>query len=87
MTNTRSPRIHWEEYDGRGFKGFTAAQPRNGFGNNHTYWIGPINHGGPIIADVFIHRGHDWENIDVPCATIEEAKAWCEAIEATGAYR
>jgi hypothetical protein len=32
-------------------------------------------------------KKHHWEDIDVPCATIEEAKAWCEAVEATGAYR
>jgi hypothetical protein len=87
MTNTRSPRIHWEEYDGRGFKGFTAAEPRNDYGDNHIYWIGSITHGARIIADVYDHKKRDWKGIDVPCATIEEAKAWCEAVEATGAYR
>jgi hypothetical protein len=87
MTDTRSPqRITWEPYDNRGYKGFTASNPRNDYGDNHTYWIGSLGHGTPIIADVR-RKKHGWENIDVACKTMEEAKAWCEAVEATGAYR
>ena len=87
MPDTRSPCVHWEGYGGKGFKGFTESNPRNEFGDNHTYWIGSIDHRTQIIADVFNHKKCDWENIDIPFTTFEEAKAWCEAIEATGAYR
>ena len=83
MTNTRSPqRITWLGYKD-GFRGF--IKPINAFADNHKYWVGPLDPGKPIIADVW-SGGYDWHNLDIPFNTLEEAKAWCEACEATGAY-
>ena len=45
--------------------------------------------GNPILVDTrdVSTPGYHWLNLDIPFGRIEDAIKWCEACEATGAYK
>lgn len=54
----------------------------------HKYFVGHEQMGKPMIADVRPNPETNlmWEGVDIPIASVEEGFAWCEMVEATGAY-
>ena len=54
----------------------------------HKYFVGYEQRGKPMIADVRPNPETNlmWEGIDILIASVEDGFAWCEMVEATGAY-
>ncbi len=57
------------------------------------YWIGSVQFDGSCLVDVSkvvtdnnYHNSDRWHGLDIRMNSREQALAWCEMVEATGAY-
>lgn len=76
--------IRWELRD------VTRQTPWDGYvGDARKYFVGilEVNGCAVLAADVAIDADKAiWHDLNLLFSTIEDAKQWCETVEATGAY-